>query len=185
MTATFNQSAFQSQFPGSSLGKGNTAIEFKSQDAKYRVYIPGAGSSPSKLTPGQDGGLTITLVQDHEIGGGKDDHATTTLTFDAKGKLASVNHAVNLDDGGAYQIPGWVTTSLDGVVELAGAVGALESAGISEAVAQEVVLDITAICVGFNKISNVVYRHSDDGGRLNFPAVLSHNVNRVCAAVSG
>ena len=188
MKAQFQADTFKSQYPGADTNaKSGTAIEFKSEDSEYRAYIPGADKKKSTLETDGAGALTVKLVQDHIRHGAHDDHSTTTLIFESSGKLARTNHefAIEVDKGGAFKIPDIVPKSLELAVEIAGALGALETAGISEAVAQEVVADIAAICDAFNKICAAIDNLTDDGGRLNFPAVVCHNMNKVsCSIVS-
>ena len=65
-----------------------------------------------------------------------------------------------------------------------GALGALESAGISEAAANEFVEDFDTMVKIFNKISNLLYSMSEkDDGRYYMVAVVSHVVNRALRAV--
>ncbi|MDR3463153.1 MAG: hypothetical protein P4L76_12645 [Beijerinckiaceae bacterium] len=182
MSLSFDERHFVALYPSGVEAKNGTAIEFKSQDANYRVYIPGRPGSPSIIEQ-SSGGLTIALQQDHIIGLATDDHSTTKLTFKQDGSPSQIDISGGIDHGTPYEIPGVVTTVLDLTVEALGAIGALESAGISEAVAQEVVADITAAAEAFNVLSNFIFRFADDGGTLNFPAVIAHNINKTCTSV--
>ena len=186
MTAKFNEATFKSLYPGANTGaKSSTAIEYVSQDSEYRVYIPGKDDNKStvKVEPGDK--LRVTLSQDHNIKGSTDDHSQTYLLFDGKGKMIELSHDLNISDGSAFQIPAWVPKMLDAGVEVLGALGALETAGISEAVAQEVVADINTFCETFNKIMTKLNKIGEDGGKLNFPAEICHNMNKASVSVTG
>jgi len=187
MGVSFSSKTFESLY-GVSAGndKNGTAIQFASQDATYRVYIPGADTGKSSATTDSAGNLTLKLEQDHIRHGltQTDDVSKTELVFDDMGNITSCQQDGSIDDGGAITIPKWIPKALDITVELLGALGALESAGISEAAAQEVVADITTFCDTFNKVSAFVAKWTDDGGRLNFPAVICHDMNKACCSVT-
>ena len=188
MTAKFNETTFKSLYPepGTNTGaKGGKAIEYKSQDSEYRVYIPGKDDKKSTVKAEAGDKLCVTLSQDHNIRGSTDDHSETYLLFDGSGKLVELSHDFKITEGSAFQIPSWVPKTLDIGVELLGAAGALETAGISEAVAQEVVADINSFCETFNKIMGRLNKIGEDGGRLNFPAEICHNMNKASVSVTG
>jgi len=186
MTAKFDADTFKSLYPGAKTdAKGNAAIEYKSQDSEYRVYIPGKDDKKSTLKDEGGGKLRVTLSQDHNIKGSTDDHSSTYLLFDGSGGLIELSHDFQITDGSAFQIPSWIPKTLDIAVELLGAAGALETAGISEVVAQEVVADINSFCDTFNKIMGRLNKIGEDGGRLNFPAEICHNMNKASVSVTG
>ncbi|HWD26295.1 MAG TPA: hypothetical protein VG387_03970 [Rhizomicrobium sp.] len=186
MTAKFSEATFKSLYPGANTGaKGGTAIEYVSQDSEYRVYIPGKDDKKSTLKTENGDHLRVTLSQDHNIKGSTDDHSDTYLLFDGKGKLIELSHDFQISEGSAFQIPAWIPKALDIGVELLGAIGALETAGISEVVAQEVVADINSFCDTFNKIMTKLNKIGEDGGKLNFPAEICHNMNKASVSVAG
>ena len=189
MSVRFDEATFKSLYPGAHTdvaAKDGTAIEYRGEDSEYRVYIPGKNSKKSTLKTETDGSLRVTLVQDHIIHiTSKDDHATTYLVFDKTGHLTDCSHDLSIQEGSVNTIPSWIPKSIELGVEALGALGALETAGISEAVAQEVVADIQWFCDTFNKIITKWNKLSDDGGRLNFPAEVCHNMNKAACSVLG
>jgi hypothetical protein len=187
MTAKFDEKLFKSLYTGPHTktdAKDGTAIEYVGEDSEYRVYIPGKKKDKSTLEAQPGGGLKLVLVQDHIIHvTSKDDHANVYLTFDAHGKITDYSHEISIEDGKVNTIPDWVPKVIDLGVEALGALGALETAGISEVAAQEVVADIKKFCDTFNKIITKWAHLADDGGRLNFPAEVCHNMNKAAVSV--
>ncbi len=187
MTAKFDEQLFKTLYNASHTktdAKNGTAIEYRGEDSEYRVYIPGKKADKSTLEALPGGGLKLVLVQDHIIHvTNRDDHANVYLTFDTHGKITDYSHEIAIEDGKINTIPDWVPKTIDAGVELLGAAGALETAGISEVAAQEVVADIKKFCDTFNKIITKWARLADDGGRLNFPAEVCHNMNKAAYSV--
>jgi len=188
MSARFDVNTFTAQYTQWNVDKGaqnGTAIEYKSEDSRYRVYIPGKNDKKSSAKAVSGGGLHVVLACDHIIGGviATDDHTTVTMDFDASGALKDASQEIEITEGGVHPIPDWVPKALELGVEALGALGALETAGISEVVAQEVVADIQEFCNAFNKVAGWINKFTDDGGRLNFPAEVVHSMNRACVSV--
>jgi len=190
MTANFDGYGFRSLYPGSKVEENGAKVSFKSEDSNYHVYVPSLHGKDKKfdstLDRLADGGLKIVLAQEHHKGGlASDDNAFSTLTFDGKGKLTSTapDLKIAINDGTAYHIDDKVTKAITGLVEIAGLLLAEETAGASIALAEEVAEDIKLIIKAFNGLSTILHYFGDDGGRLNFPAVIVHNMNKTCASI--
>ena len=169
----FDLNGFNSLFPSATSAKNNTAIEYTVEDSNYRIYNP-QQSADSK---------TFTIKLDHIRGGATDDHIDLTVTFDDFGVINSISYTWTAGNDG-YQIPKTVIKAVDITVEIAGAVGALETAGISEEVAAGILEAFDFCCAAYNKISKIVVNWSDNGGRFYFVAVACHTINRLCSSVS-
>jgi len=169
----FDLQGFNNLFPSATSAKNNTAIEYTVEDSDYRIYNP-QQSADTK---------TFTIKLDHIRGGATDDHIDLSVTFDDFGVINSISYTWSAGNDG-YQIPKTVIKAVDITVEIAGAVGALETAGISEEVAAGILEAFDFCCAAYNKISKIVVNWSDNGGRFYFVAVACHTINRLCSSVS-
>lgn len=170
MKLSFDLGLFTSLFPNSDLSTDK--VEYTVEDSNYRVYNPSW----------KDGALEIKI--DHIRGGATDDHANLSLTFDpTDARLTSISGTWQAGNDG-YTIPKVVIETVDATAEILGAVGAIESAGISEEVANAVVAAFDGFCKLFNTLSPILVGLSDDGGRFYTMAVVCHTVNRACSSVS-
>ncbi|TDB64065.1 hypothetical protein [Arundinibacter roseus] len=176
MSVTFNQQNFTSLFPGAVSAKNGTAIEYTVEDSTYRIYNPSITSNSSSAT-------TFDLQLDHVRGGATDDHVQLTVTFNGSAVVQSVAYTWTPGNDG-YQIPKGVIEAVDITAEVLGAVGALETAGISEAAAQEIVETFDTCCKIFNELSTHIVKWTDNGGRFYFLPVVCHTFNRLCVSVS-
>lgn len=184
MTITFNEKKFVESYGMSSPnGKSGSAIEFISEDSEYRVYVPNKGNRDSYTEVVNGDQFLVHLQQDHIRGGAKDDHATSEVIFDASGTPIATNQTVSIEEGGPYQIPKWVPGAADVIEEIVGLVAAPESGGTSIAVATAVAALTDAACWVANKTLNYLDRLTDDGGTLNFTAVVCHDMVRAQAAL--
>jgi hypothetical protein len=148
-------------FPQKWDDKSGKAAEFTSQDSQYRLYQP-------DTKPASGGGLLVYVKMDHIRGNQKDDHAQVTVEFDKEGKLVSTTPQVQLADD--PDIP-------SSVIRLAtmAAIGGLTA------------LDAAAVQVvarTYNKLAEQMSDITDDGGRMNFPAVIAHMVNTVSGCIN-
>lgn len=187
--AMFVVDTFKAQFPGPDHhdDKG-TYRQFGSQDSTYKVYVPTQAFGYSDVQTFEDSNdMLVTLTHNHERGGPFqiDDVAVSSVRFDGNAKLivSKGSMSVQIDNGSPTQIPDWIPKAIDIGVEVLGALGALETFGISEEAAQEIVEDIKWLCNAFDKVTNWMAKWTDDGGRLNFPAVIAHDLNKLCVAV--
>lgn len=184
MSIAFNKQAFTASYGLSSPnGKAGSAIEFRSQDSEYRVYVPDTGDRDSYTEVVNGDQLLMHLQQDHIRGGAKDDHATSQLVFDSTGMPVAINQAISIEEGGAMQIPEWVPAAADVVEVIVGLVVTPETGGTSLAVAAAIAGLTDAACWAANKTLGLVDRVMDDGGTLNFTAVVCHNMVRAQAAL--
>lgn len=137
-------------------------IEFNSQDSQYIFHQP-------TTTTLSSGGLIVTFVMDHVRGGAKDDHATVQLVFQADGVLESAQ-VKQFSIGGDNQIP-------SAVIQI--------SSTVAKLISKSTVIGAILSAAGeiFNFVMQGVLAHTDDGGRLNFPAVIAHAVNNIGASL--
>lgn len=187
MGATYSSTTFLSQF-GVTAGndQGGDAIKFRSQGSDYRVYIPNRDTSKSSTYSDSDGNLVVKVTQDHILGSSltKDDHAVATMTFADDGGTLQVEYSVTSTDGAPTTIPKWVVGAADLSVALIGLAGAVETEGGSVEDALKVIEDINSFAETFNNITTAIFKITDDGGRLNFGAVVAHDMAKTYNAVS-
>jgi hypothetical protein len=174
MHLSLDKQLFFSLFPNAESDKGGDAIKYTVEDSDYRVYYP----------TGKDGdNLTLILKLDHIRGGATDDHAELDITFNTDASINSISGTWKAGNDG-YTIPKVVITTVDATAEFLGAVGALETVGISEAVANSIVAAFDGFCKLFNTLSPMIVKLSDDGGRFYFIAVVCHAVNRLSTSIT-
>lgn len=169
MGLKFSLSTFKSLYPNSK--SYSEYLEYKVEDSQYRVYNP---------TVKADNVLYVKL--DHIRADATDDHVELTVEFNTNASIKQVNYNWQKGNDG-YQIPDKAIKAVDITFEVVGAVGALETFGLSE----ELVLDAKEafdFCAkAFNDISTAVVKWNDNGGQLYFVAVVSHTINRLCSSV--
>jgi hypothetical protein len=171
----FDNDAFFDSYPDGETQTNGTLL-YKSQDALYRIYKPTI-SYPDTTT------IRISAQVDNVQSMATDDHAYLTMDFNSDGALIATTYS--FDGGSDYQIPDQVVKAVDASAEILGALGALESLGISEAVAQEFVGDFDTAVKIFNDVSAVIYKISNmDDGRYYLVNVVAHTINRACAAIT-
>ncbi len=187
MSASFDEKIFLSLYPGAKVESNGYELDFDSEDSQYHVDIPGRKNSRSKMSPDGAGGFKIALYSEHRRGGAHNDKSTSNLSFDAGGKLTSTapDLVIDIDNGTKLHIDDKVTKAITGAVEIVGLLLAPETEGLSIEIAEEVAEDIKMVIKVFNGICTIIDRFGDDGGRLNFPAVICHNMNKTCASVRG
>ena len=184
MTITFNETKFVKQYGLSAPnGKSGSAIEFTSEDSEYRVYVPNKGGSQSYTETVNGDQFLVHLQQDHIRGMSKDDHATSQLIFDTTGTPLAINQSIEIEKGGAHEIPKWVPGAADAVEVVVGLIATPESGGTSLAVAGAVAALTDAACWAANETFQILEKLTDDGGTLNFTAVVCHNMMRAQASL--
>lgn len=174
----FNKSAFESQFPSwkKQSDLDGDYLDYETQGAGYHVHNLGL-IYPDEFT------MKISLKVCYQITAGTNDNVLLDILVNTDASLNSITYTYNA--GNSVEIPGWVEKSVDAAVEVAGAVGALESAGISEAAAQEFVEDFNTICNIFNKVASAVFKLSQkDDGRFYLVPVVSHVIARALKSVT-
>jgi len=176
MSYTFNKATFRSLYPDCDETKDGTAIEYKVEDSNYRIYYPTNIIKTSTT-------LQMTVQLDHIRGGATDDHVTLVLNYDAQAHLSSVSYTWEAGNDG-YQIPETLITAVDIVFDVAGLLGAFETAGISEEVAEGTKEVFDVCCKAYNDISKIVVKWSDNGGRMYFIPVVCHSIIRLTQSLS-
>jgi hypothetical protein len=140
--------------------RGGKAARFEVSGSKYRCWKP-------ELTPTPAGGIFVSLRIDHLRGLlASDDHASLEVTFDADGNVVSARSSIALQGrrvtSDLVEGTGKLGTRIAGM-DLAAKVGAEMIAGLSAEVLRE---------------------NIKEPGRVSFPAVLQHQYNLLCLAVS-
>ena len=176
MKFSFDKNAFKAQYPDADETKDDKAIEYKVEDSNYRIYYP-------TVTDKSTSTVTLLVKLDHIRGGATDDHVDLTLVYDTQAQLVSVSYTWEAGNDG-YQIPEALITAVDITFDVAGLVGAFETAGISEEVAEATKKVFDVCCKAFNDISKVVVKWSDNGGRMYFIPVVCHTISRLSNSVS-
>ena len=153
-----------------------TAIGYRTQDAQYRIYDP-------KVDYPDVNTMDATIQIDHIISASTDDHSNLVLSYNTQRQLIQISQ--DWSAGSAFEVPSWVIKTVDISAEVLGAVGALESAGVSEAAANEFIEVFDAACKTFNKVCQVIASLSEsDGGRFYMIPVVCHTIARTSLAVS-
>lgn len=174
MHLSIDLNAFYNQFPNASSDKGGDAIKYTVEDSDYRIYKPSGKD---------DDHWTIVVKLDHIRGGATDDHAEIDVTFNTDASIKSISGTWKAGNDG-YTIPKVVIDTVDTSAEILGAVGAIETVGISEEVANSIVAAFDGFCKLFNTLSPMIVKLSDDGGRFYFMAVVCHTINRLSSSIS-
>lgn len=170
MGLKFSLSTFKSLYPNSK--SYSEYLEYKVEDSQYRVYNP---------TVNADNVLYVKL--DHIRADATDDHVELTVEFNTNASIKQVNYNWQKGNDG-YQIPDKAIKAVDITFEVVGAVGALETFGLSEELALDAKEAFDFCAKAFNDISTAVVKWNDNGGQLYFVAVVSHTINRLCSSVS-
>lgn len=170
MSLKFDLNTFKGLYPNSK--SYNDYLEYKVEDSQYRVHYP---------TLKSDNVWSIKL--DHIRGDATDDHVDLDIEFNTDGSIKQIKYSWEKGNEG-YQISDKVIKAVDITIEVAGAIGALETFGISEELALDAKEAFDFCAKAFNDISAVVVKWSDDGGRMYFVAVVCHTINRMCSSIS-
>lgn len=170
MGLKFSLNTFKSLYPNSKAE--SDYLEYKVEDSKYRVHNP---------TVKADNVLYVKL--DHIRADATDDHVELTVEFNTNATIKQVNYSWQKGNDG-YQISDKAIKAVDITFEVIGAVGALETAGLSEELALDAKEAFDFCAKAFNDISTAVVKWNDNGGQLYFVAVVSHTINRLCSSVS-
>ncbi|WP_188768471.1 hypothetical protein [Emticicia aquatilis] len=169
MSVKFNLNTFKSLYPNSK--SYSEYLEYKVEDSQYRVYNP---------TVKANNVLYVKL--DHIRADATDDHVELTVEFDTNASIKHVSYTWKKGNDG-YQISDTAISIVDDSLELLGAVGALETFGLSEELALDAKEAFDFCAKAFNDISTAVVKWNDNGGQLYFVAVVSHTINRLCSSV--
>lgn len=181
-------------FPDTTNSVSDDEIVYVVSDATYTIDQPIlkaqsvtqtppnylVGDDTSKLP--EDGWTKYYVEMSHENTGGRDDRVSFDLYFDNTGKLVSIQF-FDWSSNGAYAISQTAIDIVDDEAWLLGTIGALETLGISEEVADEFVQTFDFVCKVFNDISALVYKKTDNGGSYYFLPVVCHTINRICTTI--
>jgi hypothetical protein len=173
----FDQDTFFDSFPGAIAMKDTSGdyYHYMTQDCGYDIRITGISYSPTSIV--------ITFRLDYDLAG-HNDKVNLTLEVDSTGAMVSVTY--DYEQGGAIQIPSSVIKAVDVSAEVLGAVGALETAGISEEAANSFIEAFDTFCDVFNKISNGLYKLSEaNDGRFYLVAACTQMLCRALPCVTG
>ncbi len=170
MSVKFSLNTFKSSYPNSK--SYSDYLEYQVEDSKYRVHNP---------TIKADNVLYVEL--DHIRADATDDHVDLTVEFNSNGSIKQVNYSWKKGNEG-YQISDKAIKAVDITFEVVGALGALETFGISEELALDAKEAFDFCAKAFNDISAVVVKWNDDGGRMYFVAVVCHTINRLSSSIS-
>lgn len=188
MAAELDIGKFIGCFPYGAQQTNGYELKFNSQDSTYHVHIPNKANKKNKSTythTNDQSLLVIEMYQEHHRGTGHDDTTVSKLTFDRNGKLTTSipDLKIEVSGGSKYHINTDVTDAIADDIELLGAILGPETEGLSVAIAEEIAEDIKMVVKAFNYIFTFADFLAEDGGRLNFPAVIAHDINRLCASI--
>lgn len=182
-------SNFTALYPGSTRGRMDNLYEneFYAQDSEYRVY------DPTVYLQGDT--VQFTLKLDH-VQAESDDHAQVTFSMDLGGAFVD-KIQVTYDMSDAAQVPDWVIKLVDKAIDVTAdaakvlADGAeivvTDGVGVVATVETDKLIDYTAEALTFcvdhlNTVLKATFKWQDDGGTMNFPAVVSHGIARLVLA---
>lgn len=172
----FDQGTFFGSFPDA-VKMTDTSGEYyyyMTQDCSYDIRITGIAFDTDTMT--------VSFRIDYNLTG-HNDKVLLDLVINADGSYNSV--AYEYTQGGAVQIPKSVIKAVDVSAEVLGAVGALETAGISEEAANSFIEAFDTFCDVFNKISNALFKLSEaNDGRFYMVAVCTQTLCRAYSAVT-
>ena len=182
-------------YPGTTNTSSDDKITYVIEDATYNIDEPEVAAQATtqvisdyyinddfSVLP-EDGWTKYHISMSHENTGGRNDKAEFDMFFDNSGKLVSIQH-FEWSSNGAYNISEALITIVDDEAWLLGTIGALETLGISEEVADGFVQVFDFLTTAFNDISSLVYRKTDNGGSYYFLPVICHTINRVYSTIA-
>ncbi|MFT6180986.1 MAG: hypothetical protein ACI9NQ_001488 [Paracoccaceae bacterium] len=140
--------------------KSGKAARFEVSGSTYRCWKP-------EVSPTPLGGIFISLRIDHLRGiFASDDHASLELTFDKDGNVVSARSSIALQGKK-------VTSDL---IEGTGKLGAsLVGMALAAKVGTEMISNLSA---------KILRENIKEPGRVSFPAVMQHQYNLLCLAVT-
>jgi hypothetical protein len=162
-------------------------IDMYSQDSEYWVYYP------LMTITGDTIAFSVNLSHRQAE---KDDQAVLTFSMDMEGNFVdSIKVEYTIQD--ATQVPDWMITMIDDAIEV-GAAGAMALADGAEIVLTdgvgvvatietdeliEDIADVLTFCVDhLNAVLSAIFKLQDDGGTMNFAAVVSQCISRTVLA---
>ncbi|MFK7786439.1 MAG: hypothetical protein AB8B56_15065 [Crocinitomicaceae bacterium] len=188
ITAVINN--FIALYPGATSGHNSDYkdyLDIYSQDSEYWVYYPEIDITGNVVA------FTVNLSHRQSE---TDDQATLTFSMNGDGRFVD-SIKVSYTMAEATQIPDWMITIIDDAIEVA-SVGAMAIADGAEIVLTdgvgvvatvetdeliEDIADALTFCVDhLNAVLNAVFKLQDDGGAMNFAAVVSQCISRTVLA---
>jgi hypothetical protein len=180
---------FIALYPGSVHSRKDNLYnsDFYAQDSEYRIYDP--------IIELSDTEASFTINLDH-VQGEHDDHAVVTFAMDFHGNFTD-EIKVDYDMADATQIPHWAVELIDGVIDATAEAAKLiadgaeivltDGVGVVATVDTDKLIDYTAKAITFcvdhlNTVLSAAFAYQDDGGTMNFPAVVSHSIARLVLA---
>lgn len=173
----FDENKFFGAFPDALRGNDSSGpyYHYTTQDCSYDIRLNGI-TYPDAAT------MNLAFRVDYDLTG-KNDKVTLNLLVNLDGSFNSVSG--DYQQGNATQIPSWLIKGVDVGAEVLGALGALETAGISEEAAAGFIEEFDSFCEAFNKISNILYKISESNdGRFYMVPVAAHVLARAMCAVT-
>lgn len=147
---------------------------YLTQDCPYDIRITGQSFTSDTMT--------LSFRIDYELMG-HNDKVNLDLVVNTDGSLNQITY--EYEQGGAVQIPSSVIKAVDVSAEVLGAVGALETAGISEEAANSFIEAFDTFCNVFNKVSNGLYKLSESNdGRFYLAGVGTHLLARALSSIT-
>lgn len=172
---TFDQDTFFKSIPDGYAMKDTSGpyYHYNTQDCGYDIRVTDISYDSSSMT--------VSFRIDYDLAG-HNDKVNLDLKVNTDGSINSVTY--EYEQGGAVQIPSAVIKAVDVSAEVLGAVGALETAGISEEAANSFIEAFDMFCNVFNKVSNGLYKLSEaNDGRFYLCAVGTQTLCRAMSAV--
>jgi hypothetical protein len=152
-----------------------TYVTYTTQDCGYDVRR--INESYDQTT------YTVSFRVDYCITAGTNDKVWLNITVNADGSLNGVTYSYKQGDG-AVQIPDTFVKAVDKTAELLGALGALETVGISEEAAEDFIVAFDTFCKVFNDVTKLLYKKSlVNDGRSYMLAVCLHALCRGFASI--
>ncbi len=130
-----------------------------------------------------DGWTNYHVYQQHENTGSHNDKAEYSIFFDNNGRLVSIQYFKWSSDG-AFQVPETLIKTVDFIGWYVGTASALITFGVGKEAANLFIDIFDFVCNVFNKIANLVYKATDNGGQFYFLPVICHTLNRICTTVA-
>ena len=175
-------------YPDSTNDVSDNKVEYTVSDSDYTIDCPDftaqstTGDSSDDLPATGWTKYHVNMEHDNNMFI-QNDKVNFDAYFDNNGKLVQIEN-FEWTANGAEQVPDYVIKSVDLIAWYLGTTGALETMGISDEVADDFVNTFNFVCNVFNKIANLVYKATDNGGGFYFLPVVCHTINRICATVA-
>lgn len=172
----FDYEKFFAYFPNATtlLDTSGYYKYYLTQDCGYDIRITGQSFTSTTMI--------LSFRIDYELVG-HNDKVTLDLEVNTDGTLNQITY--EYEQGGAVQIPSSVIKAVDVSAEVLGAVGALETAGISEEAANSFIEAFDTFCDVFNKVSNGLYKLSEaNDGRFYLAGVGTQLLARALSSIT-